>query len=83
MVERVAFLGIRSNLVSYLTGPMGQSTATAAVNVNVWTGVADLSPFLGAFVGDAILGRYWAVVVASVFFALVSTKCLFSNASHY
>lgn len=45
MTERSAYYGVRSNLVSYLSGPMGQSTAIAVVNVNIWTGVSDLSRF--------------------------------------
>lgn len=74
MAERFAWFGVRSNMVSYLTGPMGQSTATAVVNVNVLIGTADLSPLLGSLVGDAILGRYRAFVVASFFSVLVSDQ---------
>ncbi|KAK1284908.1 putative peptide/nitrate transporter [Acorus calamus] len=50
-----AYNGISSNLISNLTGPLGESTATA--NVNAWSGVASLLPLLGAFVADSWLGR--------------------------
>lgn len=72
VAERIAFSGVRTNLFSYLTGPLGQSTATAAVNVNVLVGTAYLSPLLGAFVGDLFLGQFWAIVGASLFYVLVS-----------
>ncbi|KAG2303616.1 hypothetical protein Bca4012_062354 [Brassica carinata] len=68
--ERFAYFGIASNLITYLTGPLGQSTATAAVNVNTWSGTASMLPVFGAFIADAYLGRYHTIVVASLIYIL-------------
>lgn len=52
VAERLAYYGTSLNLISFLTGPLGQSTAKAAENVNAWSGTAALLPLLGAFVAD-------------------------------
>ncbi|KAK6129606.1 hypothetical protein DH2020_036651 [Rehmannia glutinosa] len=66
MAEVFAYYGIKSNLVSYLTGPLAQSTATAAANVNAWSGVTSFSPLLCSVFADSYLGRNRTIIVTTL-----------------
>ncbi|KAK4482637.1 hypothetical protein RD792_009801 [Penstemon davidsonii] len=70
VAERFAYYGISSNLLSYLTGSLGQPTATAASLLNSFYGIASLLPIVGAFVADSFSGRYRMIISASVFYIL-------------
>ncbi|KAF8403634.1 hypothetical protein HHK36_011738 [Tetracentron sinense] len=70
VAERFAFYGMSGNLITYLTNVLHQSTATAAKNVNIWTGVSTLLPLLGAFIADTYLGRFKTILVASLIYVL-------------
>lgn len=72
VAERMSYYGIASNLITYLTNVLHQSTATAAKNVNIWSGVTATLPFLGAFLADAYWGRYKTIVASSIVYLLVS-----------
>ncbi|KAF8403629.1 hypothetical protein HHK36_011733 [Tetracentron sinense] len=68
VAERFAYYGMSGNLITYLTNVLHQSTATAAKNVNTWSGVSSLLPLLGAFIADTYLGRFKTILFASLIY---------------
>ncbi|KAK9699215.1 hypothetical protein RND81_08G160500 [Saponaria officinalis] len=68
--ERLAYYGMSANLVNYFTDQLNQGNATAAKNVNNWSGTCYVTPLLGAFLADAYWGRYWVIAIFSIIYAL-------------
>uniref|UniRef100_A0A0A0KKU1 Uncharacterized protein n=1 Tax=Cucumis sativus TaxID=3659 RepID=A0A0A0KKU1_CUCSA len=71
IAERFALFGTSSNLINFLTYQLQQSTATAAKNVNAWSGTAALLPLLGAFLADCVLGQYRTIVLFTALYVLL------------
>ncbi|KMT12606.1 hypothetical protein BVRB_5g098450 [Beta vulgaris subsp. vulgaris] len=71
--ERLAYYGMSTNLVNYFIERMHQGNATAAKNVNNWSGTCYIMPLLGAFLADAYLGRYWVIAIFSMIYVIGMT----------
>jgi peptide/histidine transporter 3/4 len=66
--ERLAYYGIATNIVTYLTNQMNYTTSQAASYNQIWSGTCYLTPLLGAFLADAYLGRYWVILSFSLIY---------------
>lgn len=78
--ERMAFYGVASNLVVYLTTQLHEDNVSSVRNVNNWSGAVWMTPILGAYVADSYLGRFWTFTVSSLIYALVRRcSCIFHN----
>ncbi|TVT99288.1 hypothetical protein EJB05_55363, partial [Eragrostis curvula] len=69
-VERFAYKGVASNLVTYLTGVVGMSTSAAAKSVSAWSGVTSMLPLVSAVLADSYWDRYSTVTASSVLYVL-------------
>ncbi|XP_026378085.1 protein NRT1/ PTR FAMILY 5.10-like [Papaver somniferum] len=83
VAERFSFYGTSGNLITYLIDVLGhQSTTKDAQNVNIWSGVATLLPFLGAIIADSYLGRLNIILISFFIYImvgytyLITLKCI-------
>ncbi|KAL4638094.1 hypothetical protein ACB092_03G125400 [Castanea dentata] len=66
--ERLAYYGIATNLVTYLTKKLHEGNVTAATSVTTWQGTCYLTPLIGAVLADAYWGRYWTIAAFSTIY---------------
>ncbi|KAL0351301.1 UNVERIFIED_CONTAM: protein NRT1/ PTR FAMILY 5.10 [Sesamum calycinum] len=85
VAERLSYYGISSNLVSYLSGALGQPTATAAAELNAWFGASSLLPILGGFLADSFTGRFRMIIVSCLLYisglSFLTLSALLSSSS--
>ncbi|KAL2500009.1 Protein NRT1/PTR FAMILY 5.8 [Abeliophyllum distichum] len=82
-MERFAFKGVASNLVTYLTDVMKMSNSSAAKTVNSWVGFTSMLPLLVATLADTYWDKYSTILASSVLYiagllALTSTALKWS-----
>ncbi|KAJ1430529.1 PTR2 family proton/oligopeptide symporter, conserved site [Sesbania bispinosa] len=66
--ERLAYYGIATNLVTYLTRKLHEGNVSAARNVTTWQGTCYLAPLIGAIIADSYWGRYWTIAAFSTIY---------------
>ncbi|GMN42430.1 hypothetical protein TIFTF001_011639 [Ficus carica] len=79
-MERFAFKGVASNLVTYLTDVVKMRNSSAAKTVNSWGGFTSMLPLLIAPFADSYLHRY-TTILASSFLYVVGLVALTTSAS--
>ncbi|XVF60408.1 hypothetical protein PTKIN_Ptkin08bG0043500 [Pterospermum kingtungense] len=69
-MERFAFKGVASNLVTYLTEVVKMSNSSAAKTVNSWCGFTSIMPLLVAPLADSFWDRYSTILTSSFLYVL-------------
>jgi POT family proton-dependent oligopeptide transporter len=69
MWERFSYYGMRALLVLYLVNALGWKTASAAGLYGTYTSLVYLTPLLGGFLADKVLGTRGAMVLGAVVIA--------------
>jgi peptide/histidine transporter 3/4 len=67
----MAFYGVASNLVVYLTTQLREATVPSVCDVNNWTGAIWMTPIAGAYVAETFLGRFCTFTISSLIYLAV------------
>lgn len=70
-MERFAYKGVASNLVTYLTDVVKLSTSSAAKSVSSWSGVTSMLPLISAVLVDSYWDRYSTITASSMLYVMV------------
>ncbi|KAL1327672.1 hypothetical protein AAHE18_13G318900 [Arachis hypogaea] len=63
--ERLAVFGLLLNFMVYLTTQLHLNQVSASNVMNIWFGLTNFGPLLGAFISDAFFGRFRTIAFAS------------------
>ena len=69
--ERMASVGLLANFMVYLTRELHMDQVSAANILNLWFGVSNFAPLLGAFISDSYVGRFSTIAFGSFALFLV------------
>lgn len=70
-VERFAYKGVASNLVTYLTDVVNFSNSSAAKSLSSWVGFTSMLPLISAILADSYWDRYYTIVASSFIYVVV------------
>ncbi|XP_061342432.1 protein NRT1/ PTR FAMILY 2.13-like [Gastrolobium bilobum] len=63
--ERLAVFGLFANFMVYMTRELHLDQVSAANIINIWFGITNFAPLVGAFISDAYVGRFRTIAFAS------------------
>lgn len=63
--ERLAVFGLFANFMVYMTRELHLDQVYASNIFNIWFGMANFAPLIGAFISDAYVGRFRTIAFAS------------------
>ncbi|KAF8043704.1 hypothetical protein BT93_A1882 [Corymbia citriodora subsp. variegata] len=68
--DRFASAGFHANMITYLTQVLNLPLVQASNTLSNFGGTASFTPLLGALLADAVAGRYWTIIIGSLFYEL-------------
>ncbi|KAF6258979.1 hypothetical protein COO60DRAFT_1059427 [Scenedesmus sp. NREL 46B-D3] len=81
LCERLAYYGLQTNMGLYLKKVIGYPADQASQLLQVWKGTVYLTPLIGAYLADAVMGRFWVILVFSCVYFIVSGGSSSSSSS--
>ncbi|CAM0913939.1 unnamed protein product [Alopecurus aequalis] len=70
VAEKLAVVGFSTNMLIYLTQQMHMPLAKAATTLTNFGGTGAMTPLIGAYLADAVVGRFWTIAGASIVYQI-------------
>ncbi|XP_057415968.1 protein NRT1/ PTR FAMILY 5.1-like [Lotus japonicus] len=70
VLERFAYYGVGANLVNFMTTQLNKDVVSSITSFNNWSGLATLTPILGAYIADTYTGRFWTITFSLLIYAI-------------
>ncbi|XP_024994506.1 protein NRT1/ PTR FAMILY 2.13 [Cynara cardunculus var. scolymus] len=63
--ERLASIGLIANFTVFLMTVFHMDQVSSSNLINIWSGVTNFAPLVGAFISDAYVGKFWVIAFSS------------------
>ncbi|XP_076938899.1 protein NRT1/ PTR FAMILY 2.13-like [Bidens hawaiensis] len=63
--ERLASFGLVANFTVFLMKVFHMNQVTVSNLINIWSGLTNFTPLIGAFISDAYVGKFWVIAFSS------------------
>ncbi|KAM0058825.1 putative proton-dependent oligopeptide transporter family, MFS transporter superfamily [Helianthus debilis subsp. tardiflorus] len=63
--ERLASIGLVANFTVFLMTIFHMNQVSASNLINIWSGITNFAPLIGAFISDAYVGKFWVIAFSS------------------
>ncbi|KAF5754809.1 putative proton-dependent oligopeptide transporter family, major facilitator superfamily [Helianthus annuus] len=63
--ERLASIGLVANFTVFLMTVFHMNQVSASNLINIWSGITNFTPLVGAFISDAYVGKFWVIAFSS------------------
>ncbi|KAG8367797.1 hypothetical protein BUALT_Bualt16G0110100 [Buddleja alternifolia] len=68
--DRFAGAGFHANMITYLTQVLNLPLVKASNTISNFGGTSSFTPLIGAFIADSFAGRFWTIIIGSMFYIL-------------
>ncbi|GFP85015.1 protein nrt1/ ptr family 3.1 [Phtheirospermum japonicum] len=77
--DRFAGAGFHANLITYLTQVLNLPLVKASNTLTNFGGTSNFTPIIGAFLADSFAGRFWTIIIGSIFYLMGMTAITISS----
>ncbi|KAK1415683.1 hypothetical protein QVD17_31468 [Tagetes erecta] len=63
--ERLASIGLIANFTVFLMRVFHMNQVSSSYLINIWSGIGNFTPLIGAYISDTYVGKFWVIAFSS------------------